>query len=280
MNESNGIDALLPPDIAKRAEQVGIKKAGMDAASVFTLALLAGGFVGVGAVFATTTVSGAAGILPYGVTRLLAGVVFSLGLILIVVAGGELFTGNNLIVMAWASRKVSTKALVRNWVLVYAGNFVGAILTAGLMYLTKQYAAGGGAVGKAALNIANDKVHLEFMQAVALGMMCNALVCVAVWLTYGARSTTDKIMAIIFPITAFVSAGFEHSIANMYYIPFALLIKQFDSDFAAAQGLSAPDLTVQSFVIDNLLPVTIGNIIGGSVMVAIIYWFVYLRPQK
>lgn len=280
MNESNGIDALLPADIAKRAEQVGIKKAGMDAASVFTLALLAGGFVAVGAVFATTTVSGAAGILPYGVTRLLAGLVFSLGLILIVVAGGELFTGNNLIVMAWASRKVSTKALVRNWGLVYAGNFVGAILTAGLMYLTKQYAAGGGVVGKAALNIANDKVHLEFIQAVALGMMCNALVCVAVWLTYGARSTTDKIMAIIFPITAFVSAGFEHSIANMYYIPFALLIKQFDSDFATAQGLSVPDLTVQSFLIDNLLPVTIGNIIGGSVMVAIIYWFVYLRPQK
>ncbi|KAB2860677.1 MAG: formate transporter FocA [Anaerolineae bacterium] len=280
MNESNGIDALLPADIAKRAEQVGIKKAGMDAASVFTLALLAGGFVAVGAVFATTTVSGAAGILPYGVTRLLAGLVFSLGLILIVVAGGELFTGNNLIVMAWASRKVSTKALVRNWGLVYAGNFVGAILTAGLMYLTKQYAAGGGVVGKAALNIANDKVHLEFIQAVALGIVCNALVCVAVWLTYGARSTTDKIMAIIFPITAFVSAGFEHSIANMYYIPFALLIKQFDSDFATAQGLSVPDLTVQSFLIDNLLPVTIGNIIGGSVMVAIIYWFVYLRPQK
>ncbi|MCQ3929073.1 MAG: formate transporter FocA [Chloroflexi bacterium] len=280
MNESNGIDALLPPDIAKRAEQVGIKKAGMDAASVFTLALLAGGFVAVGAVFATTTVSGAAGILPYGVTRLLAGLVFSLGLILIVVAGGELFTGNNLIVMAWASRKVSTKALIRNWVLVYAGNLVGAILTAGLMYLTKQYAAGGGVVGKAALNIANDKVHLEFIQAVALGMMCNALVCVAVWLTYGARSTTDKIMAIIFPITAFVSAGFEHSIANMYYIPFALLIKQFDSDFTAAQGLSVSDLTVQSFLMDNLLPVTIGNIIGGSVMVAIIYWFVYLRPQK
>ncbi|MBZ0315767.1 MAG: formate/nitrite transporter family protein [Anaerolineae bacterium] len=280
MNESNGIDALLPPDIAKRAEQVGIKKAGTDAASVFTLALLAGGFVGVGAVFATTTVSGATGILPYGVTRLLAGLVFCLGLILIVVAGGELFTGNNLIVMAWASRKVSTKALLRNWVLVYAGNFVGAILTAGLMYLTKQYTAGGGVVGKAALNIANDKVHLEFIQAVALGMMCNALVCVAVWLTYGARSTTDKIMAIIFPITAFVSAGFEHSIANMYYIPFALLIKRFDGDFVTTQGLNVPDLTVQSFLMDNLLPVTIGNIIGGSVMVAIIYWFVYLRPQK
>ncbi len=280
MNESNGIDALLPPDIAKRAEQVGIKKAGMDAASVFTLALLAGGFVAVGAVFATTTVSGTAGILPYGVTRLLAGVVFSLGLILIVVAGGELFTGNNLIVMAWASRKVSTKSLIRNWVLVYAGNLVGAILTAGLMYLTKQYVAGDGVVGKAALNIANDKVHLEFIQAVALGMMCNALVCVAVWLTYGARSTTDKIMAIIFPITAFVSAGFEHSIANMYYIPFALLIKQFDGDFVTTHGLNVPDLTVQSFLMDNLLPVTIGNIIGGSVMVAIIYWFVYLRPQK
>ncbi|MBI5929317.1 MAG: formate/nitrite transporter family protein [Chloroflexi bacterium] len=280
MNESNGIDALLPPDIAKRAEQIGIKKADMDAPAIFTLAVLAGAFVGVGAVFATTTISGAAGILPFGVTRLLAGFVFCLGLILIVVAGGELFTGNNLIVMAWASRKVSTQALLRNWVLVYLGNFVGALLTAGLMLLTKQYTAGGGAVGKTALNIANDKVHLEFVQAVALGMMCNALVCVAVWLTYGARSTTDKIMAILFPITAFVSAGFEHSIANMYYVPFGLLIKQFDGDFVRAQGLSVPDLTVQSFLMDNLLPVTIGNIIGGSVMVAIIYWFVYLRAQK
>ncbi len=280
MNESNGIDALIPSDIAKRAEQVGIKKAGMDAPSVFALAVLAGAFVGVGAVFATTTVSGAAGILPFGVTRLLAGFVFCLGLILIVVAGGELFTGNNLIVMAWASRKVSTKALLYNWTLVYIGNFAGALMTAGLMLLTKQYLAGGGAVGKTALNIANEKVHLEFVQAIALGMMCNALVCVAVWLTLGARTTTDKIMAIIFPITAFVSAGFEHSIANMYYIAFGLLIKQFDADFVLAQSLAVDDLTVKSFLIDNLLPVTIGNIIGGSVMVAIIYWFVYLRPQK
>ncbi len=280
MNESNGIDALIPSDIAKRAEQVGIKKATMDAPSVFALAVLAGAFVGVGAVFATTTVSGAAGILPFGITRLLAGFVFCLGLILIVVAGGELFTGNNLIVMAWASRKVSTKALLYNWTLVYIGNFAGALMTAGLMLLTKQYLAGGGAVGKTALNIANDKVHLEFVQAIALGMMCNALVCVAVWLTLGARTTTDKIMAIIFPITAFVSAGFEHSIANMYYIGFGLLIKEFDADFVSAQGLGVDDLTVKSFMIDNLLPVTLGNIIGGSVMVAIIYWFVYLRPQK
>ena len=148
------------------------------------------------------------------------------------------------------------------------------------MLLTKQYLAGGGAVGKTALIIANDKVHLEFVQAIALGMMCNALVCVAVWLTLGARTTTDKILAIIFPITAFVSAGFEHSIANMYYIAFGLLIKQFDADFVSAQGLMVDDLTVKSFLIDNLLPVTLGNIIGGSFMVAIIYWFVYLRPQK
>jgi formate transporter len=203
--------------------------------------------------------------------------VFCLGLILVIVGGAELFTGNNLIVMAWASRKVSTLALLRNWGIVYLGNLVGSLGTAAIMYVTKQYTFGSGAVGNAALSIANGKVSLGFFQAIALGIICNALVCLAVWMTFGARSTVDKIAAIIFPISAFVAGSFEHSIANMYFIPIGLLIKGLDPTFAAASKLNLDGLTWGAFFLKNLLPVTIGNIIGGGVLVAVVYWFVYLR---
>ncbi|MBI5668960.1 MAG: formate/nitrite transporter family protein [Chloroflexi bacterium] len=273
------VDALLPSEIAHRAEEVGVKKASLDTLSMFALAVLAGAFIALGAVMATVITAGTSGVLPYGITRLLAGLVFCLGLILVVIGGAELFTGNNLITMAWASRKISTAALVRNWVIVYAGNFVGAVATAILMFLTKQYTFGGGAVGQAALAIANTKVNLDFVQALALGVMCNALVCLAVWLTLGARTTSDKILAIIFPITAFVAAGFEHSIANMYFIPVGWLIKQFDPTFAASTNLDFSRLDFGG-LLANLVPVTIGNIIGGVVMVAGVYWFVYLRHTR
>jgi formate/nitrite transporter len=214
--------------------------------------------------------------------------VFTLGLILVIVGGAELFTGNNLIVMAFASGKVGLGALLRNWVIVYAGNFAGALLTAYLMFLTKQYTFGNGAIGLAALNTANTKAGLEFMQAVALGIMCNALVCMAVWLCFSARSTTDKIMAIIPPIAAFVAAGFEHSIANMYFLPIGLFIKAgAGAEFwnlpalveAGKTAESFAALTWQNFFVANLLPVTIGNIIGGAGMVGLIYWFIYRRNQ-
>jgi formate/nitrite transporter len=278
LNNAVRIDALLPAEMAQRAEDIGAMKAQLNTASMFALAVLAGAFIALGAVFATTVAAGDG--LPYGVERLLMGLVFCLGLILVVVAGAELFTGNNLIVMAWASRKVSTASLLRNWGIVYLGNFVGAIGTSLLMVATKQYTFADGAVGQTALSIANSKVHLDFVQAVALGILCNALVCLAVWLTYSARSTMDKIAAIIFPITAFVAAGFEHSIANMYFVPVGLFIKAFDGDFAEASGLDLSGLTWDSFLLENLLPVTIGNIIGGAVMVAIVYWFIYLRPRS
>lgn len=275
------IDALVPADMAAKAEAVGVKKANGATAQLFGLGVLAGSFIALGAIFMTTIAAGTSGVLPYGVVRLMMGFVFSLGLILVIVGGAELFTGNTLIVMAWASRKVSTAALARNWAIVYVGNFVGALLTAVLMFLTKQYTFGSGAIGTAALSIAASKVHLGFGQAIALGIMCNALVCLAVWLTFGARSTTDKIMAIIFPITAFVAAGFEHSIANMYFIPIGLLIKDFDptftADVVAKAGLKIADLSWGTFLLNNLLPVTIGNIIGGSVLVGGVYWFIYLR---
>ena len=269
-------DALPPPEMAKKAEQVGVAKAGLDAATTFALAVLAGAFIAVGAAFATNTLAGSSD-LPYGVARLLGGLTFSLGLILVVVAGAELFTGNNLIVMAWASGRVSTLRLLRNWTIVYVANFVGAIATAGLLYAGKQYEFGKGAVGETALTIAATKTSYGFGQAIALGMLCNALVCIAVWLCYSARSTADRILAIVPPITAFVAAGFEHSVANMFFIPFALLVK---SDKAFVAGHKAPDLsevTWGHFLTANLLPVTIGNVIGGALMVGAIYWFVYLR---
>jgi len=210
----------------------------------------------------------------------LTGLVFCLGLILVVVGGAELFTGNNLIVMAWASGKVTGRALLRNWGIVYAGNFVGSFGTALLVLWSRQYTFGGGTVGETALKIAAGKVNLDFFQAIALGILCNALVCLAVWLTFSARSTVDKIVAIIFPITAFVAAGFEHSIANMYFIPYGILIKAFDTAFASERGLDLTNLTWGNFLFNNLLPVTIGNIIGGGLFVAAVYWSIFLRNQE
>jgi len=275
------IDALLPEEMAKRAEYIGMRKADMPVFSVFVLAILAGAFISLGAIFATTVAAGDS--LPYGITRLLTGLVFCLGLILVVVGGAELFTGNNMIVMAWASGRVSGKALLRNWVIVYAGNFVGSFGTAVMMFFTRQYTFGSDSVGITALKIAAAKCELGFIQAIALGVLCNALVCLAVWLTYSARSTMDKIAAIIFPITAFVAAGFEHSVANMYFISYGLLVKGFDPQFGsniADRVTNLDALTWSAFFFNNLLPVTIGNIIGGSVLVAAVYWGVYLRVRK
>jgi formate transporter len=283
MSNEVRIDALMPSEMARRAELLGVRKAEMPFITMFSLSVLAGAFIALGAIFSTTVTAGTSGTWPFGVTRLLAGMVFCLGLILVVVGGAELFTGNNLIVMAWANRKVSTAALLRNWGIVYLGNFVGSIGTAALVFLSGQYKFGGGVVGQTALTIANSKVHLGFLQAIALGTLCNALVCLAVWMTFSARSTTDKILAILFPISGFVAASFEHSIANMYFIPIGLFIKDFDPTFTAKivadAGLQLEGLNWGTFLVNNLLPVTIGNIIGGAILVAAIYWSIYLRNQ-
>jgi formate transporter len=278
MSEIN-FNALLPQEMAKKAELAGINKVALSFLSLFALAILAGAFIGLGAMFATTTAAGVS-TLPYGVVRLLIGLAFCLGLILVVVAGAELFTGNNLIVMAWANHKISIWSLFRNWLIVYMGNFVGSFGTAMLVFFGKQYTNGGGSVGEAALRIAVGKVDLGFTQALSLGILCNTLVCLAIWLTYSARSVTDKILAIIFPISAFVASGFEHSVANMYFIPYALLIKAFDPAFVLAKEIDLSGLTLESFLLKNLFPVTLGNIIGGAILVAIMYWFIYLRNNK
>lgn len=288
MAEPNAIqfsfDAFIPAEMAQRAERVGVQKTRMGLWTTFVLAVLAGAFIALGAVFSTTATAGVADRLPYGVSRLLAGFTFSLGLILVIVAGAELFTGNTLIIMAWADGKISTRDVLGNWTIVYFGNFVGSLATAALMFVTKQYTFGNGAVGLNALAIANNKTGLGFVQVIALGIMCNALVCLAVWLCFSARTTTDKILSIIPPITAFVAASFEHSIANMYFIPIALFIKQWgDPAFFQAIGKAAADfshLTWFNFLVMNLLPATIGNIIGGAGMVGIVYWSVYLRPRR
>ncbi len=283
MTEPQAFDAMLPPQMAAKAEAVGVAKARLDGVSLFVLAVLAGAFISLGALFATTVSSGVED-LPFGVTRLLAGLAFSLGLILVIVGGAELFTGNALIVMAWASRSVSSASLLRNWAIVYAGNLVGALATVAVLFISGQYRLGGGAVGLAALSIGEAKASLDFVPAVALGMMCNAMVCLAVWLTLSARTTTDRILAIVPPIAAFVAIGFEHSVANMYFIPEAIAIRTWAPDaFWADIGrvpADYPNLTAEAFLVANLLPVTIGNIIGGAIMVGIVYWFVYLRGPR
>jgi formate transporter len=275
------IDAYAPAQMAVRVEKAGIAKSNRDFFSTFTLAVMAGVFIGLGAAFFTFVIHDST--LSVGLTKLIGGFVFSLGLILAIITGAELFTGNNLIVMAFISRKITLEGLLRNWGIVFISNFVGALIVVFLMFLSGQWTAGGGTVGVTVLMIANGKVNLTFIEAVSKGILCNILVCLAVYLCFSGRSVTDKILAILFPITAFVALGFEHSVANMYFIPAGLLLKNSPQVLAAAQEIlgGIPDLsnlTMYGFLVNNLLPVTIGNIIGGTFFVGIVHWFLFLRP--
>jgi formate/nitrite transporter len=258
---ANGLDAYAPPQIAARVENAGVAKAALPTLQTLTLAVLAGAFIAFGAMFFTLvmTTSG----LGFGVGRLVGGMAFSLGLVLVVIAGAELFTGNNLIVMAWADGKITLAAMLRNWLLVYAGNFAGAVATTVIVHWSGILALDGGAVGETAVAIAKAMVALPFTEAFFRAVLCNTLVCLAVWLCFAAHTVAGKILAIIPPISAFVALGFEHSVANMYFIPMAMLA---DGD----------GLTMAGFV-GNLIPVTLGNIIGGSVFVTLIYWIIYIR---
>jgi formate/nitrite transporter FocA (FNT family) len=244
----NDVDALIPADMARRAEDIGVAKASMPLARLAVLGVLGGAFIGLGAAFSTAVTAGD-GLAP-GIARLLGGVTFSLGLVLVVVGGAELFTGNMLIVMAAVNRRVRFGALLRNWGVVYVANLVGAVGVAALVFWAGQYRQGGGAVGERALAIATTKADLSF----------------------SARSTTDRILAVMFPITAFVACGFEHSIANMYFLPLGMFVQQ---HVAGSDG----SLTWGDAVFHNLLPVTLGNMIGGGVLVGLTYWFVYLRGR-
>jgi formate transporter len=282
-SENHGVDALLPVEIAAKAELVGVQKTRLDTLSLFILAILAGAFIGLGAMFASTILAGANGQVPYGFSRLLAGIPFCLGLILVILGGAELFTGNTLMVMALAAGKVRLNEMLRAWFIVFVGNFVGAMATALLVFLSGQYLNGKGSIASVALELAAAKVALPFWDALFLGILCNVLVCLAVWLSLGGRSTGDKVLAILFPVSAFVAAGFEHSLANMYLVPLGLLIRDWAPTELWAQIASSPEnfssLTWSGFL-TSLVPVTIGNIIGGGVLVGGVYWFIYLRKSK
>lgn len=272
-------DALLPPDVARRAEEVGVTKARLPIARMAVLAVLGGAFIGLGGMFSTVVTAGG-GMAP-GVSRLLGGLVFSLGLVLVVVAGAELFTGNTLLVMAVVARRISPWELARAWSIVYAGNAIGAMGTALMVFWSGQYRTGTGTVGLRVLEIGAAKTSLGFGEAVASGVVANALVCLAVWLSLAGRSVVDKVAAIVLPVSAFVAGGFEHSIANLYLVPLALGVKAWGSDaFRSSAGIDGgayADLTWGNFVWGNLVPVTVGNIVGGALLVGLVYWVAYRR---
>jgi formate transporter len=257
-------DAYSPREIARRVETAGVGKANLPTLETLTLAVLAGAFIAFGAMFYTQVVTDHG--LSAGLGRTLGGIAFSLGLVLVVIAGAELFTGNNLIVMAFADRKITGRALLRNWALVYVGNFAGASATAVIVHWSGTLDAGDGAVRLTAARIAEAKMALPFGEAFFRGVLCNTLVCLAIWLSFAARSVSGKILAIVFPITAFVALGFEHSVANMYFL-----------SIGALSGIGGADAIVQG-ALSNLVPVTLGNIVGGSVFVALVYWIIYRRP--
>ena len=278
----SAIDTLLPPDMAVACEAAGATKAGRDAVGLLVLGVLAGAFIALGAIFMTIVMTGASE-LPWGVGRLLGGLVFSLGLILVIVGGAELFTGDSLMIVACASRRIGVVALLRAWSLVYVGNIFGAVGTALLVFLSAQHGFNGGDVGKTALAVASAKAALPTTQLFVLAILCNVLVCLAVWMSFGARSTTDKVVVIVPPIAAFVAAGFEHSIANLYFLPYGLAIKSWAGrafwDAIGQLPTDYPQLTIANAV-HNIGVATIGNLIGGSLMVGAVYWFVYLRGRE
>ncbi|MCK4246658.1 formate/nitrite transporter family protein [Candidatus Bipolaricaulota bacterium] len=257
-----------------------VKKVQASALRLSILGLFAGVYIGFGAQLAIMVTHDMAGFLGVGMAKLIAGAVFSVGLMLVVIAGAELFTGNNLIFLSVLDRQVGVKRLLRNWTIVYFANLAGSLLLVLLMYWSGLWNTNGGLVGAKALSIANAKVNLTFLQAFARGILCNWLVCLAVWMAVSAGTVVGKVWAIFFPIMAFVSSGFEHSVANMFFIPMGLALKG-QAAVVTVAGLTEKlsHLTVGGMVI-NLIPVTLGNIVGGAFFVATLYWVVYLRKEK
>lgn len=258
-------DAYPPQEIARKVERLGVAKAHADTLTLLVLAVLAGAFISLGALLFTVVVTGSG--LGFGPIRLLGGVSFCLGLILVVVAGAELFTGNNLIAMAWASRLIGTREVLRNWLLAYTGNVVGCLGMVLLVVWADIAGLGDGAVGEMAVRIARAKADLPLVEAFTRGILCNALVCLAVWMAIGARSVTDKVLAVLFPVTAFVAMGFEHSIANWFFLPFGFAVDAHDAVSIVGAGR-------------NILAVTVGNVVGGTLLVAGVYWVAYLRSER
>lgn len=263
------LNAYSPAEIKEAVEKVGVKKANLPLQASFMLAIVAGGSVGFGALYYTIVASDAD--LSFATMRVVGGLVFSLGMALVLVGGAELFTGNNLIVMAWASGSVSTREMLRNWVIVYFGNLVGALGLVVLVFFARYFEMNGGRVGLSLLNTAAGKIQPDAVTLFFKGVLCNVLVCLAVWLAYAGRSVTDKIVALILPVSAFIAAGFEHCVANMYFLPLAWLLTQTGH---VPANFDASPITI-SGIIHNLVPVTLGNIVGGAGLVGAVYWVIY-----
>lgn len=273
MAEVYGLDAFAPKEIARRVEEIGVAKARLPLLQMVMLGILAGGFIGLGALYYVIVASDAS--LGFAVKRVLGGVCFSLGLLLVVVAGAELFTGNNLLAMAWADGRLSSSEVLRNWLIVCIANLIGAAGLALIVYLSGHTAANGGAIARTVVEISAAKAGLSFQEAFFRGVLCNLLVCMALWMALAGRTVTDKAVAIVLPISAFVAAGFEHSIANMYLYPLALLIQAGGGILAPGTPVLSPEAAAASFV-----PVIAGNLVGGSVLVALVYHVIYRRAAS
>jgi formate/nitrite transporter len=264
-------NAYGPAEIQEAIEKVGVKKANMPFLPSFMLAVIAGGSIGLGALYYTIVASDAD--LSFATVRVVGGLVFSLGLTLVIVGGAELFTGNNLIIMAWASGRVSSREMLRNWVIVYCGNLVGSLGLVVLVLFSHHLDMNGGRIGLSILNTAAAKISPDMMTLFFKGILCNVLVCLGVWLAYAGRSVTDKVVGLILPISAFVAAGFEHCIANMYFLPLAWLQT---ATGKVPAGFDASLITIPG-IIHNLVPVTLGNIVGGAGLVGFVYWTIYRK---
>jgi formate transporter len=263
------LQAYSPAEIEEAVEKVGVKKANLPFLASFMLAIVAGGGIGFGALYYTIVASDPT--LSFATVRVVGGLVFTLGLVLVLVGGAELFTGNNLIVMAWASGKVSTRTMLRNWTIVYLGNFVGALGLIVLVFYSHHLDLNDGRIGLSVLNTAAGKIRPDMLALFFKGILCNVLVCAAVWLAYAGRSVTDKLLAVILPISAFIAAGFEHCVANMYFLPLAWLLVQTGH---APPNFDASLITIPG-IFHNLVPVTLGNIVGGAGFVGAVYWVIY-----
>ncbi len=277
---------LTPSQMARAAEDAAFGKATSHQLKSFLLALTAGGYIALGFVFFTTSQVGADQ-LPFGVAKVIGGVVFATGLALVVLTGADLFTSSTLTLTARASGRITTWQLLRNWVVVFLGNFIGALTIVVLVYLGKVWEQADGGWGAVVLDVSLKKVHHDFLTAFVLGILCNLMVCLAIWAAYSGRTTIDKVVAVTMPIALFVASGFEHSVANMFMVPLGILLKDFaGSEFWTASGLDQAayaDLTWANFLVDNLLPVTLGNIVGGGVMIGVLYWTIFHfldRPGK
>ncbi|HYF90833.1 MAG TPA: formate/nitrite transporter family protein [Symbiobacteriaceae bacterium] len=272
-------DSYTPVEIARKVEQYGITKGNLPFGKVALLAIMAGAFVAMGCIFYITVTADSK--LTYGMTMLIGGLCFNLGLMLCVIAGAELFTGNSLLSLAWAQKKITLGQVLRNWALVWTFNFVGSLIMVALLYYSQAWAGGGNAVGARALYVGASKASLAPGIVFLRGMIANVMVCLASWMAYSGRTVTDKFMGMFLPITAFVAGGYEHSIANMFFIPFAMLVKG-NAAVAAMPGVPVEKLhyLTGGYFAQNLFFSTLGNLVGGALLVGLVYWTIYLRSDS